>query len=136
MFAIVPIVIAIGLIAILAFVMIDNTGGFFTDSSDQIKASSAIKESSHILSAKKIYRLENFSEPSDLNTLMSDTRYNSSGTDLGWTYDATTGMATKPVENDQQCILANEALNYSGPVPSCSSVPSELSSKGQYCCSQ
>lgn len=90
MFAIVPIVIAIGLIAILAFVMMDNTGSIFVEKSASIKASNIVKEMGEVRSATKVYRALESKMPASLSDLTANGKYLSSSPSLAYAIDTST----------------------------------------------
>lgn len=126
------IALVLGAIVISAADYIGGESG--SESTVKANALSLRNEASQISGKIDIYKAINKSGPSNFSDIMSDKFYNASQSDFGWTFDSASGIAYKVLDNEKYCKAVNYELGYDGPAPSCSSIPSELSGRSYYCC--
>lgn len=127
-------IVAIGIGALVAITAIFLLGDFWKDGHDKAEATRKINQGTHIVGAIDTYMVENYSLPSDLNTILGDKRYTKSSDDFNWIYDSATGISHTVVNKENQCQIINKNLGYEGVTPSCSSIPAELEGENFYCC--
>lgn len=109
-------------------------GDSYTESILKGDATKNISQAEQITTMISIYKANERVSPPDLDTVLLDKYYNRSQDRMGWIYDTDTSRVHKVMESVQHCEAINKDLGYEGESPTCDAIPSELSDKKYYCC--
>lgn len=123
-------VVLTGLLAVLGYNFI---GQIFGEKGSETKAIATMEQGNHVISNSKIFELDNGNPPT-LADIINNTKYTKDSKAFSaWQQDAN-GFPFTSAGSPAHCEAINRRLGYEGSIPSCSSVPSQLSSKNYYCC--